>query len=39
LHGGEATASAQRYAQLSARERAQLEAFFSTLTAPTLAAK
>jgi CxxC motif-containing protein (DUF1111 family) len=33
-HGGQATASAQRYAQLSARERAQLEAFLLTLVAP-----
>jgi CxxC motif-containing protein (DUF1111 family) len=33
-HGGQATASAQRYAQLTARERAQLEAFLLSLRAP-----
>jgi cytochrome c peroxidase len=34
LHGGQASASAQRYAQLSARERRQLEAFLLALAAP-----
>lgn len=34
-HGGEAAASAQRYAQVSARERSQLEAFLLSLAAPT----
>jgi CxxC motif-containing protein (DUF1111 family) len=33
-HGGQATVSAQRYAQLSARERAQLEVFLLSLAAP-----
>jgi CxxC motif-containing protein (DUF1111 family) len=33
-HGGQAAASAQRYTQLSARERAQLEAFLLSLAAP-----
>jgi CxxC motif-containing protein (DUF1111 family) len=33
-HGGQATASAQRYSQLSARERSQLEAFLLSLAAP-----
>jgi CxxC motif-containing protein (DUF1111 family) len=33
-HGGQAAAPAQRYAQLSARERAQLEAFLLSLAAP-----
>jgi CxxC motif-containing protein (DUF1111 family) len=34
LHGGEAVASAQRYRQLSPRERNQLELFLLSLTAP-----
>jgi len=34
-HGGQATASAQRYAQLSSRERGQLEAFLLSLAAPS----
>jgi CxxC motif-containing protein (DUF1111 family) len=34
LHGGEGSASAQRYAQLSARERQQLEEFLLSLAAP-----
>jgi CxxC motif-containing protein (DUF1111 family) len=34
MHGGQATPSAQRYAQLSARERSQLEAFLLSLAAP-----
>ena len=34
LHGGQATASAQRYSQLSARERRQIEAFLLSLAAP-----
>ncbi len=33
-HGGQAAASAQKYAQLPARERAQLEAFLRSLVAP-----
>jgi cytochrome c peroxidase len=33
-HGGQAAASAQKYAQLSTRERAQLEAFLLSLAAP-----
>ena len=33
-HGGQATASAQKYAQLSTRERAQLDAFLLSLAAP-----
>jgi hypothetical protein len=34
LHGGEAAASAQRYRQLSPRERSQLELFLMSLTTP-----
>jgi CxxC motif-containing protein (DUF1111 family) len=34
LHGGEAAAAAQRYRQLSPRERRQLERFLLSLTAP-----
>lgn len=34
LHGGEGTVSAQRYAQLSARERQQVEEFLLSLAAP-----
>jgi CxxC motif-containing protein (DUF1111 family) len=33
-HGGQAATSAQKYAQLSTRERAQLEAFLLSLVAP-----
>ena len=33
-HGGQAAASAQKYAQLSTRERAQLEVFLLSLAAP-----
>jgi CxxC motif-containing protein (DUF1111 family) len=36
-HGGQATASAQRYGQLSARERAALETFLLSLAAPNAA--
>jgi CxxC motif-containing protein (DUF1111 family) len=36
-HGGEAAASAQRFGQLSARERASLEAFLLSLAAPKAA--
>jgi CxxC motif-containing protein (DUF1111 family) len=35
LHGGEASASAQRYRQLIPRDRAQLERFLITLVAPS----
>ena len=34
LHGGEGTSAAQRYAQLSSRERQQLEQFLFSLAAP-----
>ena len=34
MHGGQAVAPAQRYAQLSPRERSQLEAFLGSLAAP-----
>ena len=34
LHGGEATAAAQRYRQLPAREQALLQAFLLSLAAP-----
>ena len=34
LHGGEAAASAERYARLTARERQSLEAFLLSLAAP-----
>jgi CxxC motif-containing protein (DUF1111 family) len=34
LHGGQASASAQRFAQLSAQGRKQVEAFLLSLTAP-----
>lgn len=34
LHGGEGTVSAQRYTQLSARERQQVEEFLLSLAAP-----
>jgi CxxC motif-containing protein (DUF1111 family) len=34
LHGGEASAAAQRYRQLPAREQAQLESFLRSLAAP-----
>jgi CxxC motif-containing protein (DUF1111 family) len=36
-HGGQASASAQRYAQLSPRELAQLDAFLRSLAAPRAA--
>ena len=36
LHGGEATAAAQRYRQLPARDQAQLQAFLLSLAAPEL---
>jgi CxxC motif-containing protein (DUF1111 family) len=36
-HGGQATSAAQKYAQLSARERGQLEAFLLSLAAPKAA--
>jgi CxxC motif-containing protein (DUF1111 family) len=36
-HGGQAAAAAQRYAQLSPRERAQLDAFLLSLAAPEVA--
>jgi CxxC motif-containing protein (DUF1111 family) len=35
LHGGEATRSAQKYFQLSPRERLQVQAFLKSLVAPT----
>ena len=35
-HGGQATAAAQKYGQLSPREHAQLEAFLLSLAAPIL---
>ncbi len=34
LHGGEATASARRYRQLTARDQAELQAFLLSLVAP-----
>ena len=34
LHGGEATAAAQRYRQLPARDQAQLQTFLLSLAAP-----
>jgi CxxC motif-containing protein (DUF1111 family) len=36
-HGGQAAASAQKYAQLSTRERAQLEVYLKSLVAPNVA--
>jgi len=36
LHGGQAAASAQRYAQVSARRKRQLEGFLLSLSAPPL---
>jgi CxxC motif-containing protein (DUF1111 family) len=36
LHGGEATAAARRYRQLSPRDRAQLQSFLLSLAAPQL---
>jgi CxxC motif-containing protein (DUF1111 family) len=38
-HGGEATASAQKYIQISARDRSQLAAFLLSLVAPASAGK
>ncbi|MDB5351281.1 MAG: hypothetical protein JWN86_2528 [Planctomycetota bacterium] len=37
-HGGEAEPTAQRYAQLTARQRRDLQAFLATLVAPNLTA-
>jgi len=39
MHGGQATASAQRYTQLTGRERTQVEVFLATLAAPKPAVK